>query len=363
MYDSFVSTAAQDLPAGHAPHPPRPRVTQRISPLTRAAWSIGFGLLALFVAIVLSLALGSKSISPLDVLHGLFGQGEASVVAIVGQLRLNRTIIGLICGAALGLAGCLMQALTRNPIADPGILGVNAGASLGVAIGVLLTGTLSVSTTVWFAMAGAAAAASAVFFLSASQRGDNSPIRLTLSGVALGAILGGITQAVVLSNEKVLDVFRFWQVGSLTARTFSDALPIIPVIAVGVVLALALSGPLNALALGDDSALSLGSNPARTRILGLITLTILSGCATALAGPISFIGLITPHIIRRITGPDMRILLPTSMLAAPALLLISDTIGRLIGGGAEVSVGIVTAFIGGPLLIVLLSRTRLGRSA
>lgn len=310
---------------------------------------------------ILSLAIGAKSIPPLEVVRALLGQGEQNVLAIVGQLRLSRTVLGLLCGAALGLAGVLMQAVTRNPIADPGILGVNAGASLGVVVGIMITGALGVQSTMGFAMVGAALAATAVMVLASGPGGSGSPVRLTLSGVALAAILAGVTNALVLAQESVLDTFRFWQVGSLTARPVDEALTLLPLLLVGIVVALLLGGPLNALALGDDSARALGAHPARIQVITLVALTVLCGGATALAGPISFIGLLAPHLVRRFTGPDLRRLIPLTMIVAPALLLISDILGRVIGGGAEVSVGVVSAFLGAPLLIVLL-RSRGTRS-
>lgn len=309
-------------------------------------------------ASILSLSIGAKSIPPMDVARALAGIGDDSVLSIVGQLRMSRTFLGLVCGAALGLAGALMQAITRNPIADPGILGVNAGAALGVVLGIMITGALGVQSTMAFAMVGAAVAAGAVILLSSAHSGASSPVRLTLSGVALAAILSGITNALVLSDDSVLDVFRFWQVGSLTSRPLAEATLLLPAIAVGMVIALLMGSPLNALALGDDSAVALGSNPARIRLLSLLALTILCGGATALAGPISFVGLLAPHMARRFTGPDMRRLIPFSMIAAPAILLFADVLGRVIGRGAEISVGLVCAFIGAPLLIGLLKFSR-----
>lgn len=334
------------------------RVGSRIAGTPKTFAGIFVALAVLFITVVLSFSLGAKSIPPFEVAQALLGQGQENIVAIVGQLRLSRTVIGLISGCALGLAGTLMQAITRNPIADPGILGVNAGAALGVVVGILLTGALGVTSTMAFAMIGAAVAAGAVMVLSSSYAGASSPVRLTLSGVALAAILSGVTNAIVLTDESILDTFRFWQVGSLTSRPVAEAAMFLPIIIVGIVLALFLGGPLNALALGDDSAVALGSNPARIRLVGLLAVTILCGGATALAGPISFVGLLAPHLVRRFTGPDLRRLIPLAMLVAPIILLLSDILGRLIGGGSEVPVGIMCAFVGAPLLIVLLRRGR-----
>lgn len=315
--------------------------------------------LLLALSILLSFAIGAKSIHPFEVAAALLGTGDSDVLAIVGQLRMSRTLVGLACGCALGLAGVLMQAITRNPIADPGILGVNAGAALGVVTGIMITGTLGVQSTMVFAMLGAGLASAAVLLLSSAYAGSASPVRLTLSGVALAAILSGITHALILSDESILDTFRFWQVGSLAARPFNEAAALVPMIALGTLIVLFMGNALNTLALGDDSAVALGSNPARIRLIGLLAMTILCGAATALAGPISFVGLLAPHLVRRFTGPDMRMLIPFSMVAAPVILLLADVLGRVIGRGAEVQVGIVSAFVGAPLLIVLL----LGRSS
>lgn len=350
-------SSAQSLPRALGPQPSG-RATVS---LPRTLLTALIAVAALLICVILSLSIGAKSIPPLDVARALLGQGDTNVIAIVGQLRLSRTVLGLICGAALGLAGVLMQAVTRNPIADPGILGVNAGASLGVVIGIMLTGALGVQSTMAFAMVGAALAATAVMVLASGRAGAGSPVRLTLSGVALAAILAGVTNALVLGSESVLDAFRFWQVGSLTARPVDEAVALLPLIAVGILIALLLGGPLNALALGDDSARALGAHPARIRVITLIALTILCGGATALAGPISFIGLLAPHLVRGFTGPDLRRLIPMSMVVAPVLMLVSDILGRIIGGGAEVSVGVVCAFLGAPVLIVLL-RSRGARS-
>lgn len=323
-----------------------------------AAFLLVVALLAL--ALVLSLAVGARFVPFDQVVLSLFGTGDQNVLNIVGELRVTRTVNAVICGVALGAAGVLMQALTRNPIADPGMLGVNAGAAFGVVAGMSVLGAIGVGGAVWLALAGAALASAVIFWFSGTRFAAGSPVRLILAGVAFSAMLAGSTQAIVLTDEKVLDAFRFWRVGSLTARPVDEVLPLIVFIVVGVVLALCLGPALNAMALGDDSAISLGVRPGPVRALVLLAVTLLCGTATAIAGPISFVGLVIPHLLRRLVGPDLRIVLPLSLFAAPTMLLLADTIGRVIGGGGEVQVGVVTAFIGGPLLIAFISGRRRG---
>lgn len=213
----------------------------------------------------------------------------------------------------------------------------------------------------WLALAGAGIASALIFWFSGTRFATGSPVRLILAGVAFSAILAGATQAIVLTNENVLDAFRFWRVGSLTARPVSEALPLVVFIVVGLLIAALVVPGLNLMALGDDSATALGVRPGLVRTSVLIAVTLLCGTATAIAGPIGFIGLIVPHLVRQIAGPDLRIVLPLCVLTAPALLLLADTLGRVIGGGGEVQVGIVTALIGGPLLISFVVGKRTGR--
>ncbi|MEH6819715.1 FecCD family ABC transporter permease [Dietzia psychralcaliphila] len=315
------------------------------------AAGLALALVALALAVVASLAIGARSIPPGEVIEALLGRGSLSVVGIVGELRVNRTVLGLVCGAALGASGALMQAVTRNPIADPGILGVNAGAALGVVVGAVVTGGLGLTSTVWFALAGAGIASAVILVLSASPMAASSPVRLTLAGVALAAVLSGISQAIVVLDEEILDSYRYWQVGSLTARPVDEVLGVVPLVVVGAVIALLLLRGLDAIALGDDSAIALGVHPGWVRAWSLVAVALLAGTATALAGPIGFVGLIIPHLARGLVGPSLRRVVPLSMVLAPALLLVADVIGRVIGGGAETPAGVVTAFIGAPLLI------------
>ncbi|MGQ4538586.1 FecCD family ABC transporter permease [Dermabacteraceae bacterium P7074] len=319
----------------------------------KAPLSLLAGLLLLFAAVCASFALGARAIPLPEVWSALHGVGAPDVVVTVTDLRLGRTLLGLLAGSALGAAGVLMQSLTRNPIADPGLLGVNAGAAFGVALAITLFGTLSQPATILAAFTGAGLAAGVVFVFAGARNTANSPVRLTLSGVAIAAILAGFTHALVATNERVLDEFRFWRVGSLLAHGLRDVAWFLPAILVGLLLTLFLSRTLDTIALGDDSALALGVNPARTRLVGLFAVTILAGTATALVGPITFVGLAVPHLVRRVVGPRHTLVVPLSILIAPALLLLADVVGRLIGGYGEVPVGVVTALIGAPLLALM----------
>ena len=334
-------------------------VTAAVRRTPRRAWLTGpVSLATLLLFVVLSLALGARSTPITEVAQALLGLGDVDVVNIVGTLRVNRTVTGLIAGAALGVAGVLMQSVTRNPLADPGILGVNAGASFGVVLGLAVVGTAGVGSTVWFALAGALFASAAVLLFSASRFVAGSPVRLILAGVAFAAVLSGITHALVLLDESVLDSYRFWRVGSLAARTVAESLPLVWPVALGVIGAFALGSALNALALGDDTARSLGVRPGFVRAAGLLVIAVLCGTATAIVGPIAFLGLAVPHLVRALVGPDLRLVLPTSLVVGPALLLGADIVGRLVGGGQEVPVGVLTALIGGPVLIAFVIGAR-----
>ena len=337
-------------PAASAAQPPR-RGTGLVPGLIVAV-------LALAAAVVASLAIGARPIPPAEVVGALLGQGTQSVVGIVGELRANRTVLGLVCGAALGASGALMQAVTRNPIADPGILGVNAGAALGVVAGATLTGGLGLASTVWFALAGAGVASAIILLLSTSALAASSPVRLTLAGVALAAVLSGLSQTFVVLDETVLQAYSFWQVGSLTARSIDEVAGVIPLVLAGGVIALLLLRGLDALALGDDSAVALGVRPGWVRVWSLVPVALLAGTATALAGPISFVGLVVPHLVRGLVGPSLIRVVPLSMVVAPALLLVADVVGRVIAGGSETPAGVVMAFIGAPLLVAYLAAGR-----
>jgi iron complex transport system permease protein len=307
----------------------------------------------LAAAVVLSLCVGNQWIGPGEVYHALANFGGSDTERVVRYLRVPRTGAGLLVGVALGLSGGLMQGVSRNPLADPGILGVNAGAAVAVVGATGLLGVHNLTEYVWFAMAGAAVATVVVYLI-----GGVGPVKLALAGAAISALLGSITSAATLLDLSTLNEYRFWVVGSLSLATGSIVTQAVPFIAAGIVLALALGRALNQLALGDDLAQSLGTRMVMVRVLAGVAVVVLAGTATAIAGPIGFVGLAVPHVARRFVGPDYRRLLPWSMVLAPTVLLLADVLGRIVVRPAELQVGIVTAVIGAPLFIALVRGRR-----
>ena len=302
-----------------------------------------------------SIAIGAKELSPEQVWHGLF-RDTGTYGDVVVDERLSRTVLGLLAGAALGLSGAVLQALTRNPLADPGLLGINAGASAAVVTAMTYFGVTSLAGYVWFAFFGAAAVGALVWFLGGSR--GATPVRLALAGTAISAALYGYLQAVMITDDAALNKMRFWTVGSLSSATDSTILQVLPFLAVGTVLALVLARPLNAVAMGDDTAKALGANLNRTRALSMLAAVVLCGAATAACGPIAFVGLMVPHVVRSFTGPDLRWILPYATILSPVLLLGADVIGRVVARPSELQVGIITAIIGGPVFIFLVRRRR-----
>ncbi|MGW3509262.1 FecCD family ABC transporter permease [Streptomyces sp. NPDC000994] len=338
--------------------PPEERAAAAAAPPTRRG-ARAVGLLASVAVLLLvalaSIAIGAKELSLAQVWHGLFQDSGTYGDVVVGE-RLSRTVLGLLAGSALGLAGAVLQALTRNPLADPGILGINAGASAAVVTAITFLGVTSLSGYVWFAFLGAAAVGALVWFLGGSR--GATPVRLALAGTAIGAALYGYVQAVMIMDGAALGRMRFWTVGSLASATTATVIQVLPFFAVGTVVALLLARPLNAMAMGDDTARALGADLNRTRALAMLAATVLCGAATAACGPIVFIGLMVPHVVRSFTGPDLRWILPYATVLSPVLLLGADVAGRIVARPAELQVGVVTAIIGGPVFILLVRRRR-----
>lgn len=323
----------------------------------RRAIGLGVLLIALAIAVVLSLAAGANPLPLDEVWRGLVhpDDGEASIV--VWDKRMPRTLLGIAVGAALGVAGALIQALTRNPLADPGILGVNAGAGFAVTVGVGLFGLSGISGYIWFSFLGAAAATVLVYLIGSMGR-STAPVTMVLAGVALGAVLRGISTVLTLMDPETFRAVHNWGAGSIARAGIDETLSVLPFLAIGLLLALALSGPLNGIALGDDLAVALGTRVVRTRVLGVVAVTLLAGGATALTGGIAFIGLMVPHAVRWFVGPDQRWIIACTAIAAPVLLLVSDVLGRVIARPGEIEVGIVTAVVGAPVLIALVRRRK-----
>ncbi|WP_336111040.1 FecCD family ABC transporter permease [Streptomyces sp. PTD9-10] len=330
-----------------APAPPTRRAVRALGLLLSVA--------ILMLVALASIAIGAKALTPDQVWHGLFHDTGTYGDVVVDE-RLSRTLLGLLAGAALGLSGAVLQALTRNPLADPGLLGINAGASAAVVTAITCFGVTSLTGYVWFAFGGAAAVGALVWFLGGSR--GATPVRLALAGTAISAALYGYLQAVMITDDAALGRMRFWTVGSLASATDSATVQVLPFIAAGTLLALALARPLNAVAMGDDTARALGANLARTRTLAMLAATVLCGAATAACGPIVFVGLMVPHVVRSFTGPDLRWILPYATVLSPVLLLGADVVGRVVARPSELQVGIVTAIIGGPVFIFLVRRRR-----
>ncbi|WP_066904996.1 iron chelate uptake ABC transporter family permease subunit [Millisia brevis] len=354
----MTATSAQERAAGGLRH--ADRSARNGVAATNGRRVVGW-LVALAVLVgvcILSLVVGAKDIPFATIWDALFSDAYPDERIILWDMRIPRTVLGVIAGAALGVAGALIMALTRNPLADAGILGVNSGAAFAVAIAVGFLGLGGIWTYIWFAFLGAVLATVAVYCLGSLGRGGATPIRLTLAGVALGAVLSGVTFGMTLLNPDAFDKMRFWTAGSIAGRGLDISAAVGVFIAIGLVLAAVIVNSLNAVALGDDLARSLGANITRTRIIGVIAITLLCGAVTAAAGPIMFLGLMVPHIARWLIGPDQRWILVYTVVLAPSIFLLSDILGRVVVRPGELQVGIISAMVGAPVLIAMVRREK-----
>lgn len=320
--------------------------------LSRVAWCGLFAACAA-AAVLASLRFGSNGLAGSDVVEVFRGAGSATARTIVMEQRIPRTLLGLLCGAALRVAGSLMQSLTRNPLAEPGLMGVNAGASVAVVLSVVLFGPQNIHVYMLAALGGAAVAGAGVFVLGRGETG--SIVRLALAGVALSAALAAANQALVLSNRDAFDEFRLWVAGSLEGRDVTVVESIGPMVAVGLVLAVAVAPSINALALGEESGVALGVRLARTQTITLVSVALLTGAATAAMGPVAFVGLAVPFVVRRAVGNDVRWVNAGSLLLGPAWLLAADVLARVVIAPEETQVGIIATLAGGPLFIAMMS--------
>lgn len=325
-------------------------------PTRRRAGLLLAGTAMLLAAVLLSLAVGSRQIAPGEVIQALLHGGTSDNAQVVRSLRVPRTVVGVLAGAALALAGTVMQGVTRNPIAEPGILGVSQGASVGVVCAIAFCGVHTLDGYVWFAFAGAALAAVGVYAVASGGRGGASPVKLALAGAAMNAFLASLVSGIATTNARALDEFRFWQVGSLSGRGSEVIGEIWPFLLGGLVLVAATARGLDALALGDDAAKGLGHNVALLRVLGALGAAVLTGAAVAAVGPIAFTGLAVPHIARALVGTTHRWVLPLAALLGPVMILGSDVLGRVVFPPSEVPVAVMTALIGVPFLIALVRR-------
>ncbi len=321
------------------------------------------GLALLVVTVILSLAFGSRPVTVTEVVDGvttwLRGQTPTDIGALAVQSRIPRTALAMLAGAALAISGALMQAITRNPLADPGILGVNTGAALAVVIGIAFFGLADTWGYLSLALIGAGLTAVFVYFVGSVGAGGTTPIKLALAGAATTAALTSLVSAILLPRQNVLDEFRYWQVGNVGRAEWETMAVVAPVLVFGAIVAIFSASALNALAMGDDVATGLGVHVGRIRIVAAIAGVALCAAVTAVAGPIGFVGLMVPHVVRLVSGPDQRWLLPLSAIGGAILLVAADTIGRVIGSPGEVEAGIITAFVGAPVLIVIARRTRM----
>lgn len=316
-------------------------------------------LVLLGLAAILSVAFGARNVGWPEIVAALSGQVETIGDAAVAS-RLPRTLLAILAGAALGVSGGVMQGLTRNPLADPGLLGVNAGAALAVVIGIAWFGIDETTSYIWTAIAGAGIAACAVYAIASLGQGGATPLRLALAGAAITAALSSLTTAVVLPRGDIGGLVQSWLVGGVGGATYGQLLPVLPFLATGFVITLLAARKLNMLALGDDTAAGLGEKVSVARAMSAVGAVLLCGSITAVCGPIGFVGLVVPHACRLLAGGDYRWLLPFSALGGAVLLTFSDVAGRLVAHPSELDVGIVTAFIGAPVFIWIVRNRKVG---
>lgn len=351
----LTTTAASTAVRPATDLPDRAEATSEPGRGLQLAWLLA-AVVVLAIVTSASLAIGARGLAAGSVWDALVRFDPANGNHAVVHARIPRTVLGLSAGGALGLAGAAMQGVTRNPLADPGIIGVNAGAALAVVTGIYVFGVTSLTGYIWFAFIGAAAAAAAVYLIASLGRDGATPVKLALAGAALSAGLYSLMNVILVSSRDTLDRFRFWQVGGIAGRDWAVVLPGLPFLAAGALIVLFTGRILNGLALGDDMARGLGLRVGPARGLTALGIVLLCGSATALAGPIGFVGLVIPHAVRFLAGPDYRWILPFSLVLAPALLLAADVIGRVILLPGEVPAGIMTALVGAPVFVWLVRR-------
>ncbi|MBT9608126.1 iron ABC transporter permease [Microbacterium sp.] len=340
-------------PAPTAPGDARPRRWGRCRVLGVTALIV-----VLVIAAVLSVTFGARDVSLTDVWGGLTGSTDTASTAAVAK-RVPRTVLAMLVGAALAVSGAVLQGATRNPLADPQILGINGGAALAIVTGIAFFGLSSATSYIWVGMVGAGAAAVFVYAIGSLGRGGATPLRLALAGAVTAVAFSSLTSAILLPRTDVMNVFRFWQVGGVGGATPATILQVLPFLLAGLVICLASASALNTLALGDELAAGLGARVRTARLVSSGGAVILCGAATAVAGPIGFVGLVVPHMIRLVVGVDHRWLLPVSALGGAVLLTLADVVGRVVARPQEIEVGIVTALLGAPFFIALVRRQKM----
>ncbi len=331
---------------------------RQTAPRHRSGAGLAVGLVVcvgvLAVVAFVSVTIGSRGVG-LGTIWTAFTEYDPSSAeqTVIREMRVPRTVLGLLVGAALGLAGAILQGATRNPLADPGIMGINAGAACGLVLGVLVLGSMPLSLSIWFAFLGAGVATVVVYGVASFGREGATPVKLALAGAAVSAGLYAVTTGVVMTRVDALNELRFWQVGSLAGRYLPVLEQTWVFLLVGIVAAVLMGRALNGLALGDDLAVALGQRVRLTRTTLFVTVAVLGGAATAAAGPIVFVGLVVPHLARAICGPDYRWILPYTLLLSPIVLLVADVLGRVLVSPSELQVGVVLGVVGAPAFIAL----------
>ena len=325
----------------------------------RTGWLLA-GTSVVAVLVLVSVAVGTRGVALDDVVGALTGSdGGAEIGRAAIEKRLPRTVLALLVGSSLAVSGATMQAITRNPLAEPGILGVSSGAALAVVIGVAFFSMADPYAYMVVAVAGAAIASILVYVVGSLGHGGTTPLKLALAGAAMTAAFSSLVNAILLPRLDVMTTFRFWQIGGVGGASWDRIAVALPVLVAGLVICLANASGMNLLALGDELAAGLGAGVARTRVVSALGAVLLCGVATSVAGPIAFVGLVVPHVCRLVIGSDHRWLLPMSALGGAGLLVAADTVGRVVARPQEVEVGIVTAMIGAPVLIWVVRRTKL----
>jgi iron complex transport system permease protein len=328
--------------------------------ISRAAGLL-LGVVGVLLVAMLSLRIGSLPVSNADAWDALFNfDPDSYEQTVVRSLRVPRTIVALAIGASLAVAGAVMQGVTRNPLADPFILGVSSGASFAIVTAIYIFGIASPAGYIWFAFGGALLASALVFVIGSAGRGGPTPVKLALAGVVISAALGAWTSTLLLIDAETFEVVRFWVAGSVVNRDMGAFLLVLPVLMGGTLVCLLLGHQLNVLSLGDETASALGMRTGRTRLLCAIVVVLITGAAVAVAGPIGFVALAIPHMTRAIVGPDYRWVLPASLLFGAIFLVAADVVGRVVARPAELEVGIVTALVGAPFMVALARRQRGG---
>lgn len=333
----------------------RPPASAR-SNQVRSLWLLGLSA-ALACLCAFSVTVGTRDVDWADIFAALAGHvnniGQAAVT-----VRVPRTLLAVVAGAALGLAGAIIQAVTRNPLADPGILGVNMGASLAVVVAVAWFDISSNEAYIWTAILGAGCSALFVYTIGSLGRGGATPLKLALAGAATSVAFAAMVIAVLLPRNDIAGGIRSWQIGGVGGATFERILPVLPFLAIGFLISLLSARKLNSLALGDELAAGLGERVALARGVAALGAILLCGATTAVCGPIGFLGLVVPHLCRLLVGVDHRWLLPFSAIGGASLLLAADIVGRIVARPAELDVGIVTALVGAPFFIAIVRRQR-----